>query len=251
MSQKFKKSWLSASIGGALLGTMGTSAMAVDVPNVEDLGNLDNTIAAITSDATGLDAATTSISGDLYQNAGGTIFGAIDANGDEDAFSFYLDGTSSFTAVIDFVDATLTGALVRPSIMLLQDFGGGLYKKATSNAIADGTTTGTQTISYNPAAPSGPAAGAGVGGAGNYLLLVSAFGNTATNPGSASMSPVTFDGATWGGDVMTPSGGTAATYNATISGVANAPSAVPVPAAVWLFGSGLMGLVGVARRRKA
>jgi len=27
------------------------------------------------------------------------------------------------------------------------------------------------------------------------------------------------------------------------------PSAVPVPAAVWLFGSGLIGLVGVARRK--
>ena len=29
------------------------------------------------------------------------------------------------------------------------------------------------------------------------------------------------------------------------------PSAIPVPAAVWLFGSGLLGLVGVARRKKA
>ena len=30
-----------------------------------------------------------------------------------------------------------------------------------------------------------------------------------------------------------------------------APSAVPVPASVWLFASGLLGLVGVARRKKA
>lgn len=29
------------------------------------------------------------------------------------------------------------------------------------------------------------------------------------------------------------------------------PSAVPVPAAVWLFGSGLLGLIGIARRKKA
>ena len=30
-----------------------------------------------------------------------------------------------------------------------------------------------------------------------------------------------------------------------------AESVVPVPAAVWLFGSGLLGLVGVARRKQA
>ena len=29
------------------------------------------------------------------------------------------------------------------------------------------------------------------------------------------------------------------------------PAAIPVPAAVWLFGSGLIGLVGIARRKKA
>jgi len=38
----------------------------------------------------------------------------------------------------------------------------------------------------------------------------------------------------------------------TISGVTTGthPPAIPVPAAVWLFGSGLLGLVGVARRKK-
>lgn len=34
-------------------------------------------------------------------------------------------------------------------------------------------------------------------------------------------------------------------------GTYNAVSAVPVPAAVWLFGSGLLGLVGFVRRRRA
>ena len=31
----------------------------------------------------------------------------------------------------------------------------------------------------------------------------------------------------------------------------NQPGEVPVPAAVWLFGSGLLGLVGVARRKQS
>ena len=45
-----------------------------------------------------------------------------------------------------------------------------------------------------------------------------------------------------------PFGGFNAAFNLTAPGLV---SAVPVPAAVWLFGSGLLGLVGVARRRKA
>jgi hypothetical protein len=40
-----------------------------------------------------------------------------------------------------------------------------------------------------------------------------------------------------------PFGGFNANFNANMS-------SVPVPAAVWLFGSGLLGLVGIARRKK-
>ena len=36
-----------------------------------------------------------------------------------------------------------------------------------------------------------------------------------------------------------------------IEGTISEVAAIPVPAAVWLFGSGLLGLVGVARRKKA
>ncbi|MFC1589229.1 VPLPA-CTERM sorting domain-containing protein [Pseudomonadota bacterium] len=43
--------------------------------------------------------------------------------------------------------------------------------------------------------------------------------------------------------------GAFAGFNANFDFVA--PAAVPVPAAVWLFGSGLLGLVGVARRKKS
>ena len=38
-------------------------------------------------------------------------------------------------------------------------------------------------------------------------------------------------------------------YNISVSG-AVPPAVIPVPAAVWLFGSGLVGLMGVARRRR-
>jgi hypothetical protein len=34
-------------------------------------------------------------------------------------------------------------------------------------------------------------------------------------------------------------------------GFLNAGTVVPIPAAIWLFGSGLLGLIGIARRKKA
>ena len=46
-----------------------------------------------------------------------------------------------------------------------------------------------------------------------------------------------------------PSGHGGTGYNLHLEGVVT--SAVPVPAAMWLFGSGLLGLIGVAKRKKA
>lgn len=39
-------------------------------------------------------------------------------------------------------------------------------------------------------------------------------------------------------------------YTLTLTGVEFAPSSVPVPAAAWLFGSGVIGLISVSRRMK-
>lgn len=40
-------------------------------------------------------------------------------------------------------------------------------------------------------------------------------------------------------------------FQVTVTGTANGGTVIPIPAAVWLLGSGLLGLVGVARRKKA
>jgi len=85
------------------------------------------------------------------------------------------------------------------------------------------------------------------------------FGGTSFyNPGLDSTNPI---GGIGTGIPDVPS----ATYSLTIIAKVNHPggsptevssfdaeiSAVPVPAAVWLFGSGLLGLIGMARRKKA
>jgi hypothetical protein len=64
------------------------------------------------------------------------------------------------------------------------------------------------------------------------------------------LSSVDGDGDGVPGILMKPGGpfaGFEASFNANLVGT---PKVIPVPAAVWLFGSGLLGLVGVARRRK-
>ena len=81
--------------------------------------------------------------------------------------------------------------------------------------------------------------------------------NTATIPGSGLTSnpsgtlPFSDDGIGGSPMVAGPFPGFNANFDITsitVDSITTSP--VPVPAAVWLFGSGLLGLVGVARRRK-
>ena len=87
-------------------------------------------------------------------------------------------------------------------------------------------------------------------------------GTPATPSASGSGSALTGSAGTWTGTVVnygnvgaawTAFDGTPFTekFNITLNGVAASTPEVPVPAAVWLFGSGLVGLVGVARRKKS
>ncbi len=75
---------------------------------------------------------------------------------------------------------------------------------------------------------------------GNSAVTIDSFDATTGDFAASWTSPVV------GGAFNGQDGSWTITGNA-----AAATSAVPVPAAVWLFGSGLVGLAGVARRRKA
>lgn len=73
--------------------------------------------------------------------------------------------------------------------------------------------------------------------------------NPTTNSGGGLPTPSTFDGTLGGAyraDVWQFAGNLHTKSVTTFT-----PSAVPVPAAAWLFGSGLLGLAGTARRRRA
>jgi hypothetical protein len=187
---------------------------------------------------TGLSAflATSPASGDSWTleagqfNGGGT---ATSTNGNSNAVGaakmiFSSSGGTINNGVVGgFVLANLTA------------FENGINNDVNTGGLLNGLTT-SNNVSGSGLYPLGAQQKYGIVGAPDMSAVgipAQLFGFT----GSATTGALTsyiLGSATWAAD-----------GSLTITG--NGTSAVPLPAAVWLFGSGLMGLVGVSRRRKA
>jgi len=100
--------------------------------------------------------------------------------------------------------------------------------------------------------------------AGIGLSSVSAYASTigfqdVSNPGAGfgrpehvpPVNPPIDTPAFYNGLVKTPAIMPASVPYHTLPGSGFGQAAIPVPAAAWLFGSGLLGLIGVSRRKKA
>ena len=106
--------------------------------------------------------------------------------------------------------------------------------------------TGPGTILANIPFDWGAPAATPCGVANCDIPVVALFQMTPTgNPGEYSV--VTLDGDNSGTPGTAMTGGPFIGFSPTFTGTA---TVVPIPAAAWLFGSGLLGMVGVARRRR-
>lgn len=88
----------------------------------------------------------------------------------------------------------------------------------------------------------------------NIIMLppTGSFGNKIGKPDHVPpVNPPVDTPAFYSGLVNTPAIMPANVPSHTLPGSGFGQAVVPVPAAVWLFGSGLLGLVGIARRKKA
>ena len=165
------------------------------------------------------------------------------------------------SATFTMLDAT--GGTVGIDTSVTGSIGGGTFSVASTTPFFgqqwtahDGTTFGPGTYSF-ATIQGGTYTGVvvGAGQVGGHILfdwgvvadidVVNVWdvtGNTYTSTDGISGNPANPDGVRGYGMLDGAFAGFNANFDFT---------AVPVPAAVWLFGSGLLGLVGVARRRKA
>ena len=159
---------------------------------------------------------------------GGTdlISGSIDTN-DADMYGFYWGGGAFFANTI--------GSPMDTQLFLFDSTGAGVWANDDCVVSCDAQSQITD---------------AGLS-AGSYFIAVSGYNNDPLDAGASLIFPSTPFNVQFGpndGDVLASwSRGNSGSYTINISPT----GVVPVPAAVWLFGSGLLGLVGIARRKKS
>ena len=185
---------------------------------------------ALATSVTAVNAASstmTSATFAMYDGTGGYVGGASDVTG------AIGDGAWSVASATPFFGQLWTahsGTTFGPGTYSIATVQGGTY---TGIQVGAGQVGGHILFNWGVVADIDVVNVWNVDASGNYTSTDVIAGNPAGPDGILGLGMI--DGAFAG-------------FNANFD--FNAP-AVPVPAAVWLFGSGLLGLVGVARRRKA
>ena len=124
-----------------------------------------------------------------------------------------------------------------PLIVLFMQDGGNYYPVAANDPWSFGTS-----FSFTPWQ------------SGSYFLTVSAFGNSPqdffnNNQYDSQFWSDNYFGLGTAFDHFEGQSSSSFDYQLSFNGTVAAPSPIPLPAAVWLFGSGVLGLLGFARRR--
>ena len=184
--------------------------------------------------ANSADTIVWTLEGGQYNNpgfAGGTTAAANNHNSVAAGSALAVFSSNLLTNLFPGVSTATTVAL--------QGFLNGLQSDLTSGGLSGftGTETGTATEGVGAQTKYGFFGGSDLAATGSTAIKL--FGFTGNGVNNGTLQSYILGSATLGAD------GTL-----TITGNGSPPP-VPLPAAVWLFGSGLMGLVGVSRRRKA
>ena len=144
---------------------------------------------------------------------------------------------------IDCVNCSSGAGVLPNAFLIMGDTRTDIYNSA---ALSGPTTIGPGTVDTAADSKTGPYVGIDwqttalrvpAGYVSGDALTLSSMTFTGETFSTLGITPGTYEWA-WG------SGASADLFTLNVS-------AVPIPAAVWLFGSGLLGLIGVARRKKA
>ena len=193
-------------------------------------------------------------------------------------FGFPFGSGITNDGLVGVIDFTLTGGNISVTSFSQDSYqgtaGGTFYLRSTNNGTMSGNIDGTGNMTIDPTGREGAAAnfattigeqpwnfdnfGTGAPNATNtWVTGTSSNRNQGLTPGFTLTGTALQDASAgvWTGTLVSAGNiGTAwgtSFQNTQFSEVYNVSiSQVPVPAAVWLFGSGLVGLAGIARRRR-